>query len=394
MKGKRGHKGVPMLIAVDDDSLYTDYAATTPLVYGGKEEIDRVLRSYGNPSSHYSLGDVTRNYIAQARSAVRTFITAPDEYDILFTPSGSGSNTLAVEGFLEKNVSTAYYSPTLHKSLQNLFKETRHSNIKLSVNRNGVINTMDLEEKLQLLDKGAAGTPLVVIEYANSEIGTVQPVKEIIEITHRYGGVIYIDCTGSIASIPINLKDLGADMIGFSGHKIGGLKGCGVLAKRKNIQLKPLIYGAQEDGLIGGTENVLGIVLLGRAVQWHKYINLSKESRRYIMYRLIDIGVKRLIGDKNNRLPNNFFFSVPGVNGEQLMTRLDVSYDMQVSIGSACNSFSPEPSPTLVAIGLSDEEIESCIRMTFHGDESNEEIKKRMMCLERAVRDLRKGDGE
>ena len=391
MSGKKKYTYKSVLGGNSGDELYTDYAATTPLSFGVKNNLEQLCYLYGNPSSRYSLGDITRQYIERSRFAIRTFVCAPDDYDVIFTPSGSGSNTLATEGFLEANDSMALYSPTLHKSLQNYFKDTRCSCWKLKVNHNGVLDVDDLEEKLRV-NSSSDVTPLVVVEYANSEIGTIQPVEKIIEIAHRYEGIVYLDCTGSIASIPINLKMLNADMIGFSGHKLGGLKGCGVLIKRQAIQLKPLIYGSQENGLVGGTENIFGIVSFGQAVSKYRYINLSQDARRIIMLRLKKIGVKRLIGDKENRLPNNFFFSIPGINGEELMTRLDVSYNMQVSIGSACNSYSLEPSPTLVAIGISEDEASSCIRMTFHGDESIGVIKKRLSCLESAIREIRKED--
>ena len=124
--------------------------------------------------------------------------------------------------------------------------------------------------------------PFVIIDHANSEIGVIQDVKKIIDLVHAYNGIVYLDCTGSIPSMPVNAKQLNADMLAFSAHKLGGLKGCGLLYKKSSVVLEPLIYGSQEGGLSAGTENVLGIASLGKAVSEYDYSSVSSANRDYI----------------------------------------------------------------------------------------------------------------
>lgn len=358
--------------------MYCDYAATTPLNKDVKEYIVSILDDFGNPSSVYSLGDKTRKIIAQARENVKKFVNADDETRIIFTPSGSGSNMLAVNGYMRKYECVPFFSPLLHKSLKN-YKDgwdagNRSNQIRtIPVNQIGEINLQLFQ--LQLVSASREkGVPFVVIEYANSEIGTIQSVKEICELVHEYYGVVYVDCTGAIASTPIDMQKIGADMIGFSAHKLGALKGCGVLCiYDPSIHLTPLICGAQEDGLVGGTENVIGIAALGKAVENYKYHNLSDEIRKW-GYNFIRSNRWKLVGDKMDRLPNNFYFSIPGKSGMEIMTKLDLYEDIQVSTGSACSSGDAKPSDVLLAIGVRDD-VHSYIRVTFHGDESDDEVK-------------------
>ncbi len=226
-------------------NIYLDNAATTPLKDSVKEYLISILDDFGNPSSLYSLSEKPKQIISSARQAVAKFINA-DSKDIYFTSGGSASNTLAVSGYFQENDCTIFYSPILHKSILKCV-ESYHNSIPLKVNNEGIIDIHDLEQYLDV----CIDTPFVVIDHANSEIGTIQDIEQIIKITHLHNGIVYLDCTGSIPTIPIDVKKLDVDMLGFSGHKIHALKGCGVLYKKQNIELAPLIYGSQEKGLFG-----------------------------------------------------------------------------------------------------------------------------------------------
>ena len=377
--------------------MYCDYAATTPLADCVKDNIGEVLEKFGNPSSAYSLGDEARVIVETTRQRVKKFINAPENSIVVFTPSGSGSNTLAVEGYLYSRFTRIYYSPLLHKSLnkcKDYFLDAIW--VKLEANSKGFIDLMAFENKLEKDYSSRNGMnqkcdcPLLVVEYANSEIGTLQVVKEAIELIHSVNGIAYVDCTGAIASIPIDVQDLDADMIGFSAHKLGALKGCGVLWMRKNFYLKPLVYGAQENGLVGGTENVLGIWTLGKVLENYEYHTLSPEVRRSIFKRIERNGW-HLIGSERRRLPNNFYFSIPTVDATELMTRLDLYEDIQVSTGSACSSGSHVPSSALVAINCPKEWLYSCIRVTFGGKETTEEVNTVFDAIEETVSFLKDG---
>ena len=348
--------------------VYLDNAATTPLSPSVKKYITSLLDMFYNPSSTYEAGKESKRIIEKARDNVAKFINSdPDE--IIFTSGGSASNTLAIEGYNQSNDCTVLYSAIAHKSILKCVEHISLSQ-KICVDKNGKINLLVLEYLLRHCNT----KPFVVIDYANSEIGTIQNIKDIIDMVHSFDGIVYLDCTGSISSIPIDVKELNADMIGFSGHKIHALKGCGVLYKKKNIALSPLIYGSQEQGLFGGTENLLGIASVGKAVESYTYEYNSFNSRDYVWnYIKENIPNVYIIGSEKDRLKHNLFMCIKGIDGEHLMTLFDTK-GIQISVGSACNSGNKEPSNVLREIHLNNEDLNSCIRMTFSGSETIDEL--------------------
>lgn len=364
--------------------MFLDYASTTPLTDTVKKHLVSILDDFGNPSSLYSLSDKPKQIISEARQAVAKFINANPK-DIYFTSGGSASNTLAIRGYYQKNDCTILYSPIAHKSILKCV-ESYHNSIPLKVNKEGFIDIHDLEEYLDV----CINTPLVVIEHANSEIGTIQNIEQIIKITHLHNGVVYLDCTGSIPTIPIDVKKSDVDMIGFSAHKLGGLKGCGILYKKKDIVLEPLVYGSQEKGLFGGTENVLGIASLGKAVENYVYSSISSANRDYVWnYIKNNVPETYLVGSPlgENRLPKNLNVCFPKCEAESLMMLLDMD-GICVSVGSACSSGELTPSSTLVAIGINEQDIHSCIRLTF-GEETQEETDYVCKTIKQCVEKLR-----
>ena len=368
--------------------MYLDNASTTPLTKEVKDYVISILDEYGNPSSHYSLGDRTKQIISKARNNVAKFINGKSE-NIIFTSGGSASNTLAIRGYVQKHNCIILYSPIAHKSILKCVESCKNS-IPLEVDSNGFINVDKLDKLLNVIYY----KPFVVVDYANSEIGTIQDIKRIIEVVHSYDGIVMLDCTGSIPTIPLDVKKLDVDMLGFSGHKIHTLKGIGVLYKKENIELEPLVYGSQECGYFAGTENVLGIASLGKAVENYDYFSISSNNRDYVYdYIINNIHDNYLIGAPfEHRLPHNLYMCFKGVQGESLMTLLDLN-GIEVSTGSACNSGNPQPSSTLTAIGMDKDDIHSCIRMTFNGNETIEELdyicSKLKECVER-LRDFSK----
>lgn len=364
--------------------VYLDNAATTPLSPSVKEYITSLLDSFYNPSSTYEAGKESKRIIEEARDNVAKFINS-DPNEIIFTSGGSASNTLAIKGYYEENNCCVFYSSIAHKSMLKCAEATYGSQ-KIYVDKDGKIYTFILKDMLKYCDR----KPFVVIDYANSEIGTIQNVKEIIKLTHSYDGIVYLDCTGSISSIPVDVKELDVDMIGFSGHKIHALKGCGVLYKKKNLKLSPLIYGEQESGLFGGTENFLGIATIGKITENYDYKHVSSENRDYVWdYIKKNISDVYIVGSEQDRLQYNLFVCIKGIDGEQLMALLDTK-GIQVSVGSACNSGSKEPSNTLKEIHLNNEDLNSCIRMTFSGSETIDELNYVCDEFKKCVDSLRK----
>lgn len=349
--------------------MYLDNAATTPLTQQVKDYIISLLDTYQNPSSIYQSGTIAKQVITTARNNVAKFINA-DSKDIIFTSGGSASNTLAIKGYIQKHNCTVLYSPIAHKSILKCVESIKNA-YPLKVDQLGKIDADDLKDWLDTKDKY-----FVILSYADSEIGTIQDIKRIIDLIHFYNGVVYVDCTGSISQIPLNVKDINFDMAGFSGHKIHALKGIGVLYKKENIELEPLIYGSQEMGLSSGTENILGIASVGKAVENYNYQSITSKNRDYVYnYILQNIPDSYLVGTPvgKQRLPHNLYICFKGVQGESLLILMDMD-NIQINTGSACSSGSQLPSSTLLAIGMDKEDINSCVRLSFSGSETQEEL--------------------
>lgn len=363
-------------------SIYLDHAATTPLTPQVKQYIIELLDKFQNPSSLYQGGVDVRQIIEQSRKNVAKFINT-DAENIIFTSGGSASNTLAIKGYVQKHDCCILYSPIAHKSILKCVESCKNA-ISLEVDSNGFIDVDKLDNLLNVIYY----KPFVVIDYANSEIGTIQDVKRIIEITHSYDGIVMLDCTGSISTIPLDVKALGVDMAVFSAHKLNALKGCGVLYKKTSIELEPLVYGSQENGLFGGTEGVINIVSLGKSVENYDYFSILSQSRDYVYdYIVNNIPDSYLVGAPigENRLSHNLYICFKGIQGESLMILLDIN-GIQVSTGSACTSGSLQPSTTLTAIGMNKDDMSSCIRLSFGGNENSQELdcvcKKLKECVE------------
>lgn len=379
-------------------SIFLDNASTTPLSKDHKDYLISILDVFGNPSSIHSEGVISKQIIDDSRISVRKFIgaTNPNESDILFTPSGSASNTLAISGFVKQNPScNIYYSPIAHKSILKCIESCNVDKFPIPVNEYGELDLKWLDTQLNL---DAIEYPhekhLVVVDYGNSEIGTIQDIDKLLKIVHQNDKFYcYLDCTGSIPTIPIDVKKLGSNvMIGFSGHKLGALKGIGVLYKPKNIDLSPIIYGTQEQGLIGGTENLLGIASIGRACEEHDYYSISSQSRDYLWNMIqSEISDCYLVGpsiESGRRLKNNLFIAFSGIEGESLMMLLDMN-NIMVSTSSACNSSSLTPSATLIAIGLNQRNYHSCIRISLCEDLTDNDILYVFNTLKKCVNQLR-----
>ena len=366
-------------------NIYLDNAATTKLDNIVKDYVIEILENnWANPSSPYTIGLESKKIINESRRKVSKFINAECD-EIIFTSSGSASNTLAILGWSKKHKNPlVLYSPIAHKSMLLACKSI--TSYPLNVNNQGFIDINNLEYLLNYYSKYEI---LVALDYANSEIGTIQNIKTIINIRNKFNVDSYLDCTGSISTVEINVKKMDCSMMGFSGHKIHALKGIGVLYKKNIVQIEPLIYGSQEIGLFSGTENILGIASIGKAVEQVNYKEISSYARDYVWnYIKKNITDTYIIGSENNenRLPHNLCFK--GVEGESLMILLDMN-GIQVSTGSACNSNSLSPSTTLSAIGMNEQDIHSCLRLTFSGEETKEELIYVCETLKHCVESLR-----
>lgn len=361
--------------------VYLDHASTRPLSQDTKDYIISLLDNYGNPSSLHSVGKRMKAILADSRNAVANFINASPE-SIYFTSGGSASNTLAIRGYAERNNCTVLYSPIAHKSILKCVKNFK--SVALKVDKNGFLDMREFDRDCLMHRRS-----LVVIDYANSEIGCIQDVKQLIDTAHFYGCCVYLDCTGSIPTIPLDVAALDVDMCGFSAHKLGGLKGCGVLYKKPEVKIAPLVYGSQEQGIVGGTENTIGIATLGHIVSGYDYSSVSPANRDYVFdYINRNIPDAYLVGSIDKRLANNLYVCFKGIDGESLVYVLDMN-GIYVSTGSACNSGDFENSSALTAIRFDDDDIRSCIRMTFSGEETQEELDYVCLKLKECVEQYR-----
>lgn len=371
--------------------LYLDSAATAK---PNKEVLEAVMPyltdNFYNPSSIYSNGVRVRRAIDDARESIAGFINA-DTDEIFFTSGSSESNCWAIQGYLlagVMDISTTSIVTTKieHKSImecvdamERFGNATYYCDVTyLDVDKDGFVNMEQLESVFKDREEPDYYDIFVSIQLANNEVGTIQNIKAISDVIHKYGGVLHVDATQAFGQIPIDVKAMGIDMLSASAHKLeGGFKGVGLLYKKKNIEIQPIIYGSQNDRQRGGTENVAGIVGFAKAVELASEEMEDKLAlsvmRDYFISELTRNGCK-LNGTSVHRLPNNINVMLPeGIGSEELLYMLDLD-DIQCSAGSACNSHSKKPSYVLKALGLTNEEAARSIRFTISSDITYEAI--------------------
>lgn len=344
--------------------IYMDNAATTSLCAAARKTIIEHLDDFGNPSSNHELGRQARILIENARERIAKCINA-DPSEIYFTSGGSEANTLA-----------------LHNRRHSASSKFEHHSVvadwpKISVTKDGFIKAHKLNNMLS----ESWDIPFTIMScmMANNEIGTIQPIKELSTIAHRYGILLHTDAVQAIPYIHIDVKDIDCDMLSASGHKFGAPKGVGFLYANKRSRIKPMINGGkQEDGIRPGTENVLGIISMAAALEDAvEHMDERNEHIRTLRDNLLDKLLKidgaHLNGSIENRIPGNINIRFDGVSGARLVSLCSL-YGIYISSGSACNEGASVPSHALKAIGLSDEDAMSSIRITISDQNTKEEI--------------------
>ena len=360
--------------------IYLDNAATTKTA---PEVVDAMLpyfsEYYGNASTIYSLGAESKKAMDHARQTIADSLGAKPE-EIYFTAGGSESDNWALKATAEAYASKGKHIITTkiehHAILHTCeYLEKRGFEITyLNVDRDGLISLDELKAAIR------PDTILISVMFANNEIGTIQPIKEIAEIAHKHGVWMHTDAVQAYAQVPINVDEMHIDMLSASGHKLNGPKGIGFLYIRKGVKIRSFVHGgAQERSRRAGTENIPGIVGLGAAVERAMRIMDSKtrkeiELRDYLIGRLEnEIPHCWLNGHRTKRLPNNINFSFLFIEGESMLIMLDMK-GICASSGSACTSGSLDPSHVLLAIGLKHEEAHGSLRLTLSEDSTKEEM--------------------
>jgi len=358
-----------------------DYGAGKPT---DKRAIDAMIpymnRMYGNPSSLHSMGQEAKNALHQARKQVSELINAERAETIIFTSSATESNNLAIKGTVNRNKDRGtkiVTSSVEHMSVVNPIKYLTTKGFEsafVPVNSYGEIDLNTLEKELN------ERTILVTVVFANGEIGTIEPIKEISKIVHEKNAILHVDATAAAGQIPIDVQDLGIDLMTMSSNDMYGPKGVGALYVKDGLRIEPLIHGGgQEKGLRSGTENIPGIVGFGKAaeiakqeMQVHQQ-KLTKLRDRFIEGLLGQLPYTFLNGHPTKRLPDNVSVRYSFIEGESMLLSLEMS-GVLVSSGSACASKTLEPSHVLLATGLKHEEAHGSIMFTLGRDSKIEDI--------------------
>jgi cysteine desulfurase len=380
---------------MDNKIIYFDHAATTPVK---PEVIEEMLpyftNKFGNASSIYSIGRESKKAIEESREKVAKALGAMTR-EIFFTGSGSEADNWAIKGVAYANrdkgnhiITTAIEHHAVLHTCQYLESDGFEVTY-LPVDENGLVSPEQVRNAIK------PNTILITIMFANNEIGTIQPIAEIGKIAKEKNVYFHTDAVQAVGNIPINVNELNVDLLSLSSHKFYGPKGVGALYIRKGVKITSFLHGgAQERGRRASTENVPGIVGLGKAIELATQ-NLEQYNKKLIELRdrtIEEVTKKipfvRLNGDRYKRLPGNVNFSFEFIEGESLLLMLDMK-GIAASSGSACTSGSLDPSHVLLAIGLPHEIAHGSLRITFGDENTNEDVDYLMEVLPLIVERLR-----
>ena len=376
--------------------IYLDNAASTavhPEVV--KEMLPYFDVQYGNPSSIHQFGRKTKNAIEKARKQVAALIGAePDE--ILFTSGGTESNNTIFYGIKFQGAklegSQIITSSIEHDAVLKPIREFEKNGCQvtyLPVDEHGIVNSDDITNSI------TPQTVMVSIMFANNEVGTIQPIKEISKICNKYQIPLHTDAVQAAGKVPINVKELGVDALSISSHKINGPKGVGALFIKKGFTVVPyLLGGGQENGMRSGTENVASIVGFGKACEIAKE-SLNKNISHFqvlhssMLSKIVkEIPYVKLNGHTEKRIFNNIHLTFLGVNGEDLIIKLD-EHGIAASTGSACSVHTQKASHVLEAMGFNHEQITGSLRISFGYMNTLDEVEQAVEILKKVVAELR-----
>lgn len=353
------------------------------------------FESYGNPSSSHSFGNSAKEALAASREQVARLVGAEKPREIIFTSGGTESNNLALKGAAFRNQKKGNHIITTaieHMSVINICKYLQKEGYDVTfvpVNKQGVVEIEQLKEAI------TEKTILISVMYANGEIGTIQPIREIGNLAKESNLLFHVDAVAAAGKVPINVKEENIDLLSLSSNDMYGPKGVGALYIKQGTKILPVIQGGgQENGLRSGTENIPGIVGMGKAAELAQ-TEMKSEGKRLTTLRdrlirgvLSTIAYSFLNGHPTQRLPNNANLRFSYIEGESLILGLDM-YGIQVSSGSACTSKTLEPSHVLTAIGLPHEEAHGSLVFTMGKQNTEEDVNYILEVLPDVVKRLR-----
>ena len=376
--------------------VYADNAATTKMSRAAQMTmIDAMERVWGNPSSLHTTGQEAKEALEGAREAIAAMLGADSAREIYFTSGGSEADNQAIRSAAfygakkgkKHIISTAFEHHAVLHTLKKLEKEGFEITL-LDVHENGVITADQVKEAIR------PDTALVTVMYANNEIGTVQPIREIGAVCREAGVLFHTDAVQAVCHIPVNVKEDNIDMLSLSAHKFHGPKGVGVLYAKRGTLLTNLIEGgAQERGKRAGTENIPAILSMAAAMK-EELETMETAAAKIIPLRdkliagLSEIPHSRLNGDREKRVPGTVNFCFEGIEGESLLLMLDEE-GIQASSGSACTSGSLDPSHVLLSLGLPHEVAHGSLRLSITEENTEEQIDHILNVVPKVVSYLR-----
>jgi cysteine desulfurase len=354
-----------------------------------------LMASHGNPSSLHSVGLEARRALEDSRIKIAEFIHAENENTIIFTGGATEANNLAVKGTALRNITqgkTVVASAIEHMSVLNPMKELQKNGFTfttLPVDSTGIVDLKKLETIL------SKNTVLTSIMYANNEIGTIEPIREISKLVHEKGMYLHVDAVAAAGRIPIDVQKDGIDLLTLSSNDLYGPQGAGALYVKPGVKLQSvLLGGGQERGLRSGTENVFAIAGMGEAARIAQQ-EMPQENQRLLPIRdrlikeILTVNQSYLTGHPTQRLPHHASFRFSYIEGESILLNMDM-YDIQVSTGSACSSKTLEPSHVLLAIGLKHEEAHGSMVLTLGRSTTMDDVQPVSKATNETVQRLRK----
>ena len=359
------------------EKVYFDNAATTPLCDSFLENIQELAQKYYNPSASNENALELMQEIEECREKIAKLINCDPE-EVYFTSGASESNSWAIDGFVKAHTRDYYRVIATNIEHASILNNPRINGF-IECDEYGLVHPEQFEGYRNCL---------FCVGYGNNEIGTLCPIQRISDVIHKQGNYLFVDATQSLGKVGIDVKKMSIDMLSASGHKLGALKGVGILYVNRNINVKPIIYGSQQNNLRGSTYNYLGIKSLSMAIDVIDKAKLitTLNLRNYLYNQLMKIGEIAVNGHLIMRLPSNLNICIHNIaiDAQQIVALLDMN-GFVVSAGSACHAGDAKPSHILKAIGLSDDDVKHSIRITLGEQNTKDEIDAFVACLKNII---------
>lgn len=388
------------MIDSEQQRSYFDYAATAPFDERLADTIAQA--SWANANSLYAEGRKARSQLDDARRRIARALGARQPAEIVFTSGGTESDNMAIKGLVAPNVKPqdthVVVSNIEHHAILDAAASMKRLGFHVDTvdcDKRGIVTSAALEDVLEKVKANGGKTAVVSVMAVNNELGTIQPVRELAEVAHKFGAKFMADCVQALGKIEIDLEKSGVDAASFSAHKVGALKGVGCLYVRRTAKIQPLLYGGgQEMGLRSGTSNVMGALCMARAIElaveereaiWEHAARLRARILEGVAALDAAHGICPTLSDDSLCVPHTLSLLARGLEGETVVQRLDAE-GIAASSGSACSTGSLDPSYVLMAIGVPKQEAYGSLRLSFGAKTTDADVARLLTALKAALR--------